>query len=98
MSTGEGKKETILSRFHAQHGAQSGALFHKAVIMTWAENKNRVNPLSFPGTPATFLELVNNLPYNGIPYRDKKKSVTDTFTVDDSQILYTNWKNSNSWD
>ena len=45
-------RDSILSRLHAQHGAQRGDTSHDCEIMTWAEIKSQMlNWLSHPDAP-----------------------------------------------
>ena len=55
---GEGQRQRILSRLHAQRGAWHGAWFHDPVIMTWGEIKSQTFKwLSHPDTPLMFFSL-----------------------------------------
>ena len=57
----EWQRERILSRFHAQHGASSGARSHNLKIMSWVKIKSEtLSQLSHPGasTNTSFREIL----------------------------------------
>jgi len=57
----ERERERILSRFHAQHGAQLRILSHDPEIMTWGKIKSQMgNWLSYPGAPSPYGFLRNH--------------------------------------